>query len=104
MTDWQRVEYTDSYGVGHLVLVNDPNMPPEDGVPLLDLNGLSLPEDIEIALRRELWARGLKEYADILAPGKADVVGAALRSALRFAVAEIIEHCRREYGLLRSDK
>lgn len=95
-----RIEVTGRDGAPRLMLVKD-GQRPEVGIPLLDLSGLELPEDIEAALRRELWARGIREYADALHPGAADEIAAALRAAIRLSVSSIVLICQGEQALLK---
>jgi hypothetical protein len=96
----RRVDITGPDGAPRRVLVKE-GQPPEVGIPLLELGALELPEDIEAALRRELWARDIREYADMLRPGAAAEISAALRAALKVSVSTLIQISQGEVQLLK---
>jgi len=99
MTEANRETYTDKHGAQHVVLVYG-DIEPELGVPLLNLDSLGLPEEVEARLRMELWERGIREYTDAFQPGANERIAAALRGALRLAVSNIVVLCQEEYNLL----
>src|SRR5512134_2804375 len=99
MTYTNKTVYYDRFGAPHVVLVYD-GIEPELGVPLLNLDSLDLPAEVEAKLRMELWAQGIQEYTDALQPGANEKIAAALRGALRLAVSNIVTLCRAEYELL----
>jgi hypothetical protein len=96
---WIKETITWHDGSPMMVLVN-PGADLGTGVPLLDLAGLGLPEDLETALREHLIARGICEYADALAPGGAEKVMSALKATLRVALSDVLSLCERESNLL----
>lgn len=96
---WEAVEYTATDGTKRLVLVDGGTLP-EQGIPLLDLGPLGLPEDIEQRLIEHLWARGIREYRDVLKPNSAEVIASAIRAAVKVAVSEIKTLAQREQKLL----
>jgi len=95
-----KAEYTDSQGSQHLTMVPPTDQDAMTGLPLLDLGALELPEDIESNFRKALWSVGIREYADALKPGAAELIAAALRSALNVSVQSVLVLCRREQKLL----
>lgn len=101
MLDARKETYYDKYGAPHMVLVVG-ETEPELGVPLLNLDSMELPEEVEAKLRGELWARGIREYSDALQPGVNDSIAAALRGALRLAVSNLVSLCQAEYDLLKT--
>lgn len=96
---YQKQEVVGSDGVNRYMLAIDGG-DPSDGIPLLDLGGLELPEDIETELRRHLWAHGIREYGDALVPGASTAIADAIRSALKVSVRDIIQLCEKEHTLI----
>lgn len=99
MSEFDKVTYHDKYGAPHVVFVYG-GIEPELGVPLLNLDSLGLPEEVEARLRVELWAQGIREYSDALQPGVNGKLAAALRGALRLAVSNLVSLCQKEYDIL----
>lgn len=96
----KRVDITGIDGAPRRVLVRD-GQRPDVGIPMLDLSALELPADIEAALRQELWARGICEYADALRPGAAEAIAGALRAAFKVSVSSIMLISQSELTLLK---
>lgn len=99
MTDYEKVVYHDKFGAPHTVLVYN-GIEPELGVPLMNLDAMGLPEDVEAKLRIELWAQGIREYSDALQSGANEKIAAALRGALRLSVSNLVSLCKAEYDML----
>jgi len=95
----QKVDYEDIQGIPRRVLVKDGN-DPETGIPLLDLSALGLNEEIEAHFYQVLWSQGIREYKDLYQPGAAGKVMAALRSAFKVAVSEVMAIRDKETKLL----
>lgn len=101
LNDTVIAEYVDTYGVIRKVLVSPEVQDVVRGVPLLDISGLGLPHDVEIEFLKGLESLGVTTYEDVLKPGGAELVGAALRAALRTSVHEVVSLCVRELTLLK---
>lgn len=96
---WIKETMTWPDGAQMMVLVK-PGADLGTGIPLLDLAGLGLPEDLETLLREHLMARGICEYADALAPGGSEKVLSAIKAVLKIALSDVLSLCERELMLL----
>lgn len=96
---YEKTEVVGRDGVSRYVLVQE-GTDPEVGIPLLDLGGLDLPDEIETELRRQLWAYGIREYRDALVAGASTAIAGAIRSTFKTNVSAIIALCEREYKLV----
>ncbi len=101
LEDYYAVEYVGHDGVLRKVLISDEDQDLLAGIPLLDLGGLGLPQDIETRFREALWSVGIKEYADALKPGAGELIMMALRSALKVSTSDVVRHCQGENNLLK---
>ena len=83
----RQTEYTDERGVKRLVLLPDDSAADaSEGIPLdLDVETLypHMPPAFTARLKAELWARGLIQPRDYLAPGAAEKVRSALLAVVK---------------------
>lgn len=101
LEDFHVAEYAGHDGVMRRVLLSDTDQDLTAGIPLLDLGGLGLPQDIESRFRDALWSVGIKEYSDALKPGAGELIMACLKSALKVSVQDVVAHCQGENKLLK---
>lgn len=97
----RRVDYTDKEGIKRRCLIPDGITDYREGIPVsLAVDSLYLHCSLEFrrALVDELWARGLVEPCDFKRPGAAELITAALRSAIKHDALNIIslasEECK----------
>lgn len=101
--DAHAVDYTDKHGIKRRVLLPDGVTVHEEGIPVsLDVDRLF--EDTTIEFRRRLvdtlWSMDLVEPCDFKRPGAAELVRAAIHSAIKVDTLNVItlatEECRRQ--------
>ena len=93
-------EYQDDRGVPRTILVRDTFQSVDEGIPMMDLSGLELPQDLEDRLVLNLRLQGIVEYADALKPGSQDKIAQALRAIIKASVQDVLAICQREQSLL----
>lgn len=102
ITDLIKVDYVDSDGIQRRVELPAGVSNYAEGIPVsLDADRLFVDcsPDFRRKLVQELWARGVVEPCDCLKPGAAELITAAIRSAVKVDALDIItlanKECRR---------
>lgn len=86
-------DYLDRDGIRHQVILPAGAHDPAEGIPVsLDVDSLFRHCSIEFRhnLNEELWARGLIKPADFLKAGAPELIRAAMQSAVKKDVLDII--------------
>lgn len=89
----QTIDFTDERGVKRRVLLPDTGGDPNEGIPVsLDVGSLyrHMPPEFISRLTNELWAQGLIEPRDFLAPGAPERIRAALLSVVKHDTMDIL--------------